>query len=1022
MAESNEDAPLVSAEIEEQSEQQHPSRGCGNTTTTSLAGVEVVVDDEKAYDDKERLINSLEVEQGGLPRAESKREKTRRRRWWVKLSVTSLICVAALALVIHSWNTLLKSNSSLEERLEKMCHYYSPSELVQFLAPEHYNISVAFEDPTRPAVGGQKETFEGQLLLDAKVLNDSKCLALHSVNIVIKELEIINGLNKHHYQCFKGIEVEECSGKDNNIEVFSYEEMFVFVGGENGFTKGPITFNISYTASYGEDSQGFYKASLRSRAESITVSQLEREGARHAWPCIDVPKAKANFTLALQIPKGLTALSNMPLESEEESEALGLVRKTFETSPLMSTYLVALAVGNLQGISRQMSSGQNVTVWSTEEFDLGDLAIPLDLSVKALEFYQSWTDFILPLSKFDLVAVPGRTGAMENWGLLQYDEPRFLFNQQVEGYYGVLESTNVICHELAHQWFGNLVTCDNWNEIALNEGFGSAMEYKCMQALGQPSSNLLEVQLVPPSKEIRVHFPGARRHALEYDTNERSHPLVSDKTYFDAISYSKGAAVVSMVNDYADSIVPGSFQRGMQRCLSRYAYKTCTFHEMLTCSFEREHEDAAMYKMSDGDLLPWISRAGFPLLRVMEGGNSGGGVSQVFESNYSLEIEGSSKVVVDSTELAIPLRYASLDEATDKSSAVSRGSFEVLDTTLLNYGSKGFFRVLYTENFYTRLAKSLQSMKFEDLQPQMHLTLSSIIDDLFAHANNGLVHPHTVMDFVRDVIGNEAIMKEEELYNTVVPTLYALDKWKRKLHLQCESEMVDFIKGLLQPFKSSEEATDDLTRLAEAHILLLGAKYGERDFENAACEQFSLAFNTTTNSVDPNLRDAIYVARSSIKCTEDDMGKSAHQALVKCYTAENHLPGLIAERERCLYALSQSFNATLVKESIEMALSRRISQTNITSGEAKIVLRGLSRNENLDAIVQLLDAKSIGELIEILPEEGIGEILQMIAEESTLKAILNPQLSDTRKRSLENVYNGGKVWREQVGREICSWF
>ena len=396
-----------------------------------------------------------------------------------------------------------------------------------------------------------------------------------------------------------------------------------------------------------------------------------------------------------------------------------------------------------------------------------------------------------------------------------------------------------------------------------------------------------------------------------------------------------------------------------------------------------------------------------------------GGMSKVVQSNYSQEINGSE--VVHSTEMAIPVRYASLDDESIKSS-VLRDNIEVPGTALLNFGSKGFFRVLYTEDFYSGLAKSLKSMKFEDLQFQAHLTISTLVDDLFSHANHNLIHPHTVLDFVKDVIGSK-VMKGEQLYNTVVPTLYALDNWKRMLHLQCEREMVDFIKGLLQPFRSSEEATEDLKRLAEAHIFMLEAKYGEQDSRNAACEQFSLAFNSTKNPVDQNLRDAVYVARSSIKCTEDDTGKATHETLVRCYT-DNHLPGLIAERERCLYALSQSFNSTIVKESIEMALSRRIAQRNITSQEAKVALRGLSRNSRLDQIISLLDAESIGKIIGILPEQSIDEIVQMLAEESSVKAILNshPELLDVRKRSLENVYNRKEAWREQVGTKICSWF
>lgn len=237
---------------------------------------------------------------------------------------------------------------------------------------------------------------------------------------------------------------------------------------------------ISFTGQLNDKMAGFYRSTYRKAdgTEGImAVSQMEPTDARRAFPCFDEPSLKAEFTVTLIADKNLTCLSNMDVASETEvqSEITKGARKavTFNKSPLMPTYLIAFVVSELNYIETK-DFRVPIRVYAPPSCDIEHGRFSLNLAAKTLAFYEKVFGIEFPLPKMDQIAIPDfAQGAMENWGLVTYRVVDLLLDQEVSGAATKERVAEVVQHELAHQWFGNLVTMDWWDGLWLNEGFAT---------------------------------------------------------------------------------------------------------------------------------------------------------------------------------------------------------------------------------------------------------------------------------------------------------------------------------------------------------------------------------------------------------------------------------------------------------------------------------------------------------------------------------------------------------------------
>ena len=375
----------------------------------------------------------------------------------------------------------------------------------------------------------------------------------------------------------------------------------------------------------------------------MAVTQFEATDARRAFPCWDEPERKAAFTLSLDVDAALTALSNMPVASVTEH---GAGRKTvcFAPTPVMSTYLLAFVVGEFDSVAAHTAHGVEVRVYTPcGKSALGRFA--LDVGVWALDFYTEYFGIGFPLPKCDMVAITDfDAGAMENWGLVTYREAALLIDEAASSSQARQRVATTVTHELAHQWFGNLVTMKWWNDLWLNEGFATYMETYSAAArfpqwdfwatfLMQDFFDALMMDAKPSTHAIDVHV------ARTSEIGE----------IFDAISYSKGAALIRMLATHLGS---NRFRDGLRVYLQRHRGGNTTTADLWAALREVSGVDVAHIMHG------WTQRPGFPLVRVRRDPATGA-ISLAQERMFSVPSNNSSSSndSDDDNVWWIPLRF-----------------------------------------------------------------------------------------------------------------------------------------------------------------------------------------------------------------------------------------------------------------------------------------------------------------------------------------------------------------------------
>lgn len=374
---------------------------------------------------------------------------------------------------------------------------------------------------------------------------------------------------------------------------------------------GNFLIEIAFTGIHNDRMHGFYASTYeyttkdtRNVSTRVMVStQCQATHCRRVFPCFDEPAFKAVFNVRVKTPNGYTALSNMHTTSEpnlnEDSNDSHLVE--FAPTPLMSTYLFAVVVAELGYIEKQSASGTLCRVYTPPGLqDQGWFS--MTVCIWALDFFsEHFGPF--PLTKLDMVSIPDFTGyAMENWGLMLF-KPLILLCDSSTSPTAKRELAGVVSHEVAHQWFGNLVTLEWWNATWLNEGFATYAGW-------------LAVDVLFPSWDIwTFYIIDDLANALQLDALETSHAVdtkVANTSWqinavFDAISYSKGAALIVMLSEHLGI---STFMHGVRAYIQANQYANCTSHELFQCLARESGVDVV--KMMDR----WTTVKGFPLITV----------------------------------------------------------------------------------------------------------------------------------------------------------------------------------------------------------------------------------------------------------------------------------------------------------------------------------------------------------------------------------------------------------------------
>ncbi|XP_071788649.1 endoplasmic reticulum aminopeptidase 1-like [Asterias amurensis] len=485
---------------------------------------------------------------------------------------------------------------------------------------------------------------------------------------------------------------------------------------------------ISFSYKLSETLAGYYRSSYTEKGSQrfLATTQFEPTSARQAFPCFDEPQLKATFSMKMTRDKNLLSLFNTELLKttliDDNSE-----QDVFKTTVKMSTYLVAFVVCDFAKISNITSSGTNISVYTNPE-KIGQAHLALDVLQKTIPFYESFFGVEYPLSKQDMIAIPDfSAGAMENWGLITYREASILYQEGVTSSGRKEWIVQTVTHELAHQWFGNLVTMEWWNDLWLNEGFASFVMF-----LGSDNYN-------KEWKMMDQFTVFTTQNALWVDSHGNSHPISVDvkdpseiNAIFDGISYDKGSAIIRMLKDYLPDNV---FQKGLQSYLKKFQFSNANTNDLWN-SISEVANDGAVGSLSDM-MDTWTLQMGYPVVNLTRKGPQVCATQEHFLHSPNVKPSPDFPSPYNYRWI-IPLTYFTSDAMSEKKTKLmDKSQTEVrfnLDINVrwikANMNQSGFYRVNYDVDNWNALINQLK----EDHTQLTAADRANLVDDAFSLA------------------------------------------------------------------------------------------------------------------------------------------------------------------------------------------------------------------------------------------------------------------------------------------------
>ncbi|XP_063281260.1 puromycin-sensitive aminopeptidase [Prinia subflava] len=585
----------------------------------------------------------------------------------------------------------------------------------------------------------EKRPFE-RLPADVSPLNYGLCLKPDLIDFTFEgkleaAVQVKNATNQIVMNCADIDIITASYAPEGDEEVhatgFNYqnEDEKVTLSFPSTLQKGTGTLKIDFVGELNDKMKGFYRSKYSTASGDTryaAVTQFEATDARRAFPCWDEPAIKATFDISLVVPKDRVALSNMNVvERRPYPDDESLVEVKFARSPVMSTYLVAFVVGEYDFVEARSQDGVLVRVYTpVGKAEQGKFA--LEVAAKTLPFYKDYFNVPYPLPKIDLIAIADfAAGAMENWGLVTYRETALLIDPKNSCSSSRQWVALVVGHELAHQWFGNLVTMEWWTHLWLNEGFASWIEYLC-------------VDHCFPEYDIWTQFVSADyTRAQELDALDNSHPIEVSVGHpsevdeiFDAISYSKGASVIRMLHDY---IGDEDFRKGMNLYLTKFQQRNAATEDLW------ESLEKASGKPIAAVMNTWTKQMGFPLIYVEAEQQEDDKVLKLVQKKFCASGPYTGE---DFPMWMVPISICTSEDPTCAKIQILMDKPEltvVLKDTKpeqwvkLNLGTVGFYRTQYSPAMLESLIPAIKDLS---LPPVDRLGLQN---DLFSLARAGII-------------------------------------------------------------------------------------------------------------------------------------------------------------------------------------------------------------------------------------------------------------------------------------------
>ncbi|UFX47038.1 M1 family metallopeptidase [Bradyrhizobium sp. 41S5] len=659
---------------------------------------------------------------------------------------------------------------------------------------------------------------------------------------------------------------------------------------------GRHKLRIVFTAQINKFGTGLFAVDYPTPAgiKRLISSKLEPADARRIFPCWDEPSFKASFALSVVIPRNLLAVGNMPVTSEAPVTD-DLKKVTFAPTPKMSSYLFVLTVGELERVAAD-AGGVTIGVVTTEGKS-GQGRFALDSAVKLLAYYNDYFGVKYPLPKLDLIAVPGGFGgAMENWGGITFFESRLLFDPATNAETAKRGIFAIIAHEMAHMWFGDLVTMAWWDNLWLNEGFASWMATKASEQFYPQWQNWLNGN-------------SAKQFAMALDARRTSHPVqqpIADHseavTAFDAITYNKGQALIRMLETYLGE---QAFRDGIRKYMAAHAYSNSTTADLWQAL------ETSGGKAITGIAASFTEQDGVPLVVAETACDGAAQRLTLRQDRFVIAPANDPPLPAHSWQIPVaigPAQGKPFDEILLKGSTdIPAGACG--DAIKVNLGDVGYFRVEYGPKNRAALLNAFPQMQVVDRL--------NVVTDSWALVQAGRAEAPSYLALLDALDAGD----HRAVWDQVIATFAALNRLSRD---RSERPVIQaYARARLRPVfdRIGWDGTsgDDDTALLRASLISTLGDLGDAAIVAEAKRRFA-AFLDDPKSLPTTLRDAV---THVVGITADRTTYGRLLALARNSTATS-------ERLRYYFAAASARDTELARATLALTLTDELPDTIVT--------------------------------------------------------------------------------------------
>ncbi|GMY34655.1 aminopeptidase M1-like isoform X1 [Fagus crenata] len=779
-------------------------------------------------------------------------------------------------------------------------------------------------------------TFSGTVQVHLNILEHTKFLALNVLELDVHQVCFTDS----NHQTYRPCEVV-LDGEDE-ILVLVFDEVL---------SVGDGVLEIDFSGTLNQHLNGLYKCTYVDGGvkKNMAVTQFEAVDARRCFPCWDEPALKATFKIRIDVPSELTALSNMPIADEKLDENIKTVY--FEESPIMSTYLVAVVVGVFHHIEETTADGIKVRVYCpVGKSDKRKFA--LHVAVKSLDIFTRYFSTPYPLPKLDMVAVPEFSGgAMENYGLITYCENDLLYDDLLSPAARKQILTIVVSHEVAHQWFGNLVTMEWWSHLWLNEGFATWISY-------------MATDIMFPEWKIWTQFLRQTADGLRMDALEQSHPIEVEVHHarsideiFDDISYEKGSAVIRMLQGFLgddmfqDTFAMVRFFPGWRLLLQCVAcFENLYLHWKSLSSYMKSYagknvktddlwcvlsEESGL--QIDSMMADWTKKKGYPVVSVKSKDN-------ILEFEQDLQSQFLSSGLCGDGLWIVPITLSigsynkcknflleTKSRKLDVSELVhslhqnlitfNEKNEEKCDEHLwvkVNIEQSGFYRVNYEDKLAARLRKAIESNCLSATDK------FGVLDDTYALCE-ACEQPLSSLLSLMDVYRKEL---DFIVLSKLINVCYKVGEISGDAIPDSVNELKQFFINLL--LFSSEKAgwesisgESHLNALLRGEVFLALATFGHDKTHREAIQSFQTLLNDrNTHLLSADTRKAAYTA---VLLNTSTTNRNGFESLLKLYREAD----TVQEKEPILRCIASCPDPNIVLEVLNFILSDEVFAVHI---------------------------------------------------------------------------------------------